>query len=68
MQVAVSIRLYEYEHEQAKLKKKRRNNIFFLLKINMQKESYKKGRGSNSVPRASVIFDICMPIILGIVL
>jgi hypothetical protein len=36
MQVAVSIRLYEYEHEQAKLKKKRRNNIFFLLKINME--------------------------------
>jgi hypothetical protein len=39
MQVAVSIRLYEYEHEQAKLKKKRRNNNFFLLKINMQKET-----------------------------
>jgi hypothetical protein len=38
MQVAVNIRLYEYGHEQVKIRKKRWNNKeikTFLLKINM---------------------------------
>jgi hypothetical protein len=35
MQVVVSIRLYEYWHEQVKIRKKRWNNKEILLKINL---------------------------------
>ena len=40
MQVAVSIRLYGYEHEQVKLKKKRR--IFFFIENKYAKRKLKK--------------------------
>jgi hypothetical protein len=52
----VYIGLYEYGHEQVKLKKKRWNNKEILLKINMQTEILKKGEGGgNSVPQVPVI-------------
>jgi len=44
MSVAVNMGLYDYEHEQVKLRKKRWNNKEILLKINMYTESKKKGR------------------------
>ena len=60
MFVAVNIKLYEYRHEQVKIRKKRWNhkkNKDMLLKLNMKTESKQQKEGS-SVPRVPVV-DTC---------
>ena len=50
--------MYEYGHEQGKLRKKKWNNKEFFIENNcVWTESLKKkGGGGNSVPRAPVVF------------
>jgi hypothetical protein len=53
MQVAVNLRLYEYWHEQDKIRKKRWNNNEIKKYYCKQIHVVKKGDG-NSMPRAPV--------------
>ena len=49
--------MYEYGHEQGKLRKKKWNNKEFFIENNcVWTESLKKRGGGNSVPRAPVVF------------
>jgi hypothetical protein len=59
MQFDVNIRLYEYWHEQVKIRKKRWNNkeikTFYWKYICKQKVRKRGGGGGKSVPRAPVL-------------